>query len=94
VAKVGPRLIRWNVALLVVQFIQPILALARHDAPVVAAFHPVLALVIFWLALTIGLMAWRLVPTTRDRSRLGHPQQGRFARRTEALGGIGVLAIL
>jgi len=61
VAKVGSRLIWWNVALLVVQFIQPILALARHDAPVVAAFHPVLALVIFWLALTIALMAWRLV---------------------------------
>ncbi len=61
VAKVGPRLIWWNVTLLVVQFIQPILALARHDAPVVAAFHPVLALVIFWLALTIGLMAWQLV---------------------------------
>jgi hypothetical protein len=48
------------VALLVVQFIQPILALARHDAPVVAAFHPVLALVIFWLTLTIGLQAWQL----------------------------------
>jgi hypothetical protein len=61
VAKVGPRLIWWNVTLLVVQFIQPILALARDDAPVVAAFHPVLALVIFWLALSMGLMAWRLV---------------------------------
>jgi hypothetical protein len=61
VAKVGPRLIWWTVALLVVQFIQPILALARFDAPMVAAFHPVLALVIFWLALTIGLMAWQLV---------------------------------
>ena len=61
VAKVGRRLIWWTVALLVVQFVQPILALARDDAPVVAAFHPVLALVIFWLALTIGVMAWRLV---------------------------------
>jgi hypothetical protein len=61
VAKVGQRLIWWTVALLVVQFVQPILALARDDVPVVAAFHPVLALVIFWLALTIGVMAWRLV---------------------------------
>ena len=61
VARVGSRLIRWNVALLVVQFIQPILALARHDVPAVAAFHPVLALIVFWLALTVGLMAWRLV---------------------------------
>jgi hypothetical protein len=61
VARVGSRLIWWNVALLVVQFVQPLLALARDDTPVVAAFHPVLALVIFWLALTIGLKAWRLV---------------------------------
>jgi hypothetical protein len=61
VAKVGSRLIWWTVALLVVQFVQPIFALARNDSPVVAAFHPVLALIIFWLALTIGLKARRLV---------------------------------
>ena len=61
VARVGSRLIWWNVALVVVQFIQPILATLRNDLPLVAAFHPVLALVIFWLALTIGLRAWRLV---------------------------------
>lgn len=61
VARVGSRLIWWNVALLVVQFIQPILATMRNDQPVVAAFHPVLSLLIFWLALTIGLRAWRLV---------------------------------
>jgi hypothetical protein len=61
VARVGSRLIWWSLALLVVQFIQPILALFREDLPVVAALHPVLALVIFWLALTIGLLAWRLV---------------------------------
>jgi Zn-dependent protease with chaperone function len=61
VARVGSRLIWWNVALLVVQFIQPILATLRNDQPVVAAFHPVLALIIFWLAFTIGLKAWRLV---------------------------------
>jgi hypothetical protein len=61
VARVGSRLIWWNVALLVVQFVQPIFALARKDTPVVAAFHPVLALVVFWLAVTIGLRAWRLV---------------------------------
>jgi hypothetical protein len=61
VARVGSRLIWWNVALLVVQFIQPILATLRNDQPVVAAFHPVLALVIFWLAVTIGLKAGRLI---------------------------------
>jgi hypothetical protein len=61
VARVGSRLIWWTVALLVVQFIQPILATLRNDQPVVAAFHPVLALIIFWLTFTIGLKAWRLV---------------------------------
>jgi hypothetical protein len=61
VAQVGSRLIWWNVALLVVQFVQPLLALARNDSPVVAAFHPVLALIVFWLAFTIGLKAWQLV---------------------------------
>ena len=61
VAKVGSRLIWWNVALLVVQFVQPIFALARTDSAALAALHPVLALVIFWLAVTIGLKAWRLV---------------------------------
>jgi len=61
VGRVGSRLLWWTTALLVVQFIQPILALARSDQPLVAAFHPVLALIIFWLALTIGLQAWQLV---------------------------------
>ena len=61
VARVGSRLLWWTTALLVVQFIQPILATLREDQPVLAAFHPVLALIIFWLAFTIGLKAWRLV---------------------------------
>ena len=61
IARVGAPLLWWNAALLVVQFVQPILATLRSDQPVLAAFHPVLALVIFWLALMIGLKAWRLV---------------------------------
>lgn len=61
VARVGARLLWWTTALLVVQFVQPILATLRNDQPVAAAFHPVLALVIFWLAVTIGLKAGRLV---------------------------------
>jgi uncharacterized protein DUF6220 len=64
VARVGSRLLWWNAALAVVQFIQPILATLRTDQPVVAAFHPVLALIIFWLAFTLGLMAWRLARAT------------------------------
>lgn len=61
VARVGSRLILWTVALLVVQGVQPLLPMLRGDLPWAAALHPVLALVIFWLALTIGLRAWRLV---------------------------------
>jgi hypothetical membrane protein len=61
VARVGASLLWWTTALLVVQFIQPILATLRDNQPVVAAFHPVLAAVIFWLAVTIGVKAWRLV---------------------------------
>lgn len=61
IARIGSRLLWWTTALLVVQFIQPILATLRTDAPLVAAFHPVLALIIFWLAVTIGMRAWRLV---------------------------------
>jgi hypothetical protein len=61
VAKVGSRLLTWTAALFVVQAIQPLLPLLREDLPWAAALHPVLALVVFWLGLTIGLQAWRLV---------------------------------
>jgi putative tricarboxylic transport membrane protein len=61
VGRVGSRLLWWTTALLLVQFVQPILATVRNDLPLVAAFHPVLALIIFWLAFTIGLKAWRLI---------------------------------
>jgi hypothetical protein len=61
VARVGSRLLLWTAALFVVQGIQPLLPLLRADLPWAAALHPVLALVVFWLGLTIGLQAWRLV---------------------------------
>lgn len=61
VGRVGRQLMWWTTALLVVQFIQPILPSLRADLPWAAALHPVLALIVFWLALTIGLRAWRLV---------------------------------
>jgi Family of unknown function (DUF6220) len=60
VARVGPTTILWNVGLLIVQGVQPLLPSVRNDLPWAAALHPVLALVIFWLALTIGVRAWRL----------------------------------
>jgi putative tricarboxylic transport membrane protein len=60
VARVGSRLLLWTAALFVVQGIQPLLPLLRADLPWAAALHPVLALIVFWLGLTIGLQAWRL----------------------------------
>jgi len=60
-ARVGARLLWWTAALLVVQFIQPILPALRTDLQWAAALHPVLAVIIFWLAASIGLQAWRLL---------------------------------
>ena len=61
VAKVGSRTLLWTGALFVVQGIQPLLPLLRSDMPWAAALHPVLALVVFWLGISIGLQAWQLV---------------------------------
>lgn len=63
VAKVGRELIIWTVALLLVQGIQPLLPGLRASMPLVAALHPVLVLAIFWLGVTLGLRASRLVRT-------------------------------
>ena len=61
VARPGSATLLWTAALVVVQGIQPLLPMLRADYPLAAALHPVLALVIFWLGLTIGLRAWQLV---------------------------------
>jgi len=61
IAQVGRRIIWWNVALLLAVGVQPFLPAMKKEVPFAAALHPVNALIIFWLTLTIGLMAWRLV---------------------------------
>jgi hypothetical protein len=61
VARVGSRLLLWTAALFVVQAVQPLLPSMRADFPWAAALHPVLALVLFWLGVNIGLQAWQLV---------------------------------
>lgn len=61
--RVGAPLLMWTGALAVLAFVQSILPSLRNDAPLVAALHPVNAMLIFWLALTIGLRARAL---TRD----------------------------
>ena len=44
--------------------VQPVLVDQRHGAPIVAAFHPVNALVIFWLTLVLIRRSTALVAST------------------------------
>ena len=60
-ARAGRTRILQATALAVTVFIVPILATLRADTPVVAAFHPVGALVAFWLAIAVALGATSLV---------------------------------
>jgi Family of unknown function (DUF6220) len=61
VGRVGWPIIWWNAALVITVGVQPFLPGLRNDIPLAAALHPVLALVIFWIILSIALRAWRLV---------------------------------
>jgi hypothetical protein len=61
VAGVGRRTLLLTIALLVLTAIQPELAAARHENPVLAAFHPVNALLVFWLAWTVARRGTDLV---------------------------------
>jgi Family of unknown function (DUF6220) len=54
------RLTLLSAGLLVLAFVQTSLPLARDDVPVLAALHPVNALLLFWLALTIARRATAL----------------------------------
>lgn len=56
------------VALAVTIFFVPILAAIRADLPLAAAFHPVGALLAFWLAILVARGATRLVSSTTDAS--------------------------
>jgi hypothetical protein len=53
-ARVDRRTAWLTAGLAVAAMIQPELAAARHDSPVVAAFHPVNALIVFWLAAVVA----------------------------------------
>jgi len=52
--RVGAPLLALTGALLVLSFVQTILPTVRGDAPFVAALHPLNALLIFWLAVTVA----------------------------------------
>ena len=60
-ARAGRTRILQATALAVTVFIVPILATLRADTPVAAAFHPVGALLAFWLAIVVARSATRLV---------------------------------
>jgi hypothetical protein len=56
-ARVDRRTAWLTAGLAIAALIQPELALARHDSPVLAAFHPVNALLVFWLAWVVASRA-------------------------------------
>lgn len=53
-SRAGRRHWQWALALAAVVFVIPIFALFRFDTPVVAAFHPVSAMVAAWLAIVVA----------------------------------------
>jgi mercuric ion transport protein len=61
VAGAGRRTMLLSIALLVLTAIQPELAAGRRENPVLAAFHPVNALLLFWLAWTVARRGTDLV---------------------------------
>jgi nicotinamide riboside transporter PnuC len=62
-ARAGRRRILQTAALAILVFFVPILAVFRTDAPLAAAFHPVGALLAFWLATVVARGATSLART-------------------------------
>jgi len=60
-ARAGRTRILQATALAVTVFIVPILATLRSDSPVAAAFHPVGALLAFWLAIVVARSSTELL---------------------------------
>ncbi len=63
--RAGRRRILWAAALALTVFAVPIVVLSRDDAPTLAAFHPVLTVVAFWLAVVVARDATAM---RRDRA--------------------------
>ena len=66
---------RLTVLLLVITFVQISLPGLRTDAPALAALHPVNALVIFWVSLTIARRATALARETAAAEELPAAQE-------------------
>jgi len=52
--RVGRNALLWTAALVATVLVQPFLPGLRESAPILAALHPVNALLIFWLALVVA----------------------------------------
>ena len=68
-AGAGRKRILQSIALAITVWIVPILAAVRADAPLAAAFHPVGALLAFWLAVLVARGATSLVGTSDAETR-------------------------
>ena len=66
VARAGRQQVLLAAALAVTVFIVPIFALLRDSAPVIAALHPVGALLSFWLAMLVARGATQLLRTDSE----------------------------
>jgi nicotinamide riboside transporter PnuC len=75
-ARAGRRRILQAVALAITVWVVPILAAVRGDLPVVAAFHPVGALLAFWLAIVVARGATSL---GRSTDMEASPTRGEWA---------------
>jgi hypothetical protein len=80
-ARPGRGTILLTAALALAAMVQPELAAARHEAPVIAALHPVNALLVFWLAWLVARRS--AVPLIQVRRRAeGWTAEGRTAVST------------
>jgi len=83
IARAGRTAILQAAALAVTVWVVPILAAVRADAPVAAAFHPVGALLAFWLAIVVARGGRRrdiALPVVLGQSDRGLACRGRLAR--------------
>ena len=84
VAWAEPRLIGATFALVVLMFVQGLLASAGDNTPVAGAFHVINALLILGLSLVLTAWAWRrnlLIPPSKLRGTVPPPQFPTHARK-------------
>lgn len=85
-AGAGRRQISLAVALAITVWIVPILAAVRHDLPLAAAFHPLGAVLTFWLAIIVARGALNL-------ARGREPVQPTTVRQWAVVGVVVVILV-